>query len=66
MIILERTNPTYIAKSGCGPENCVELASFISKNCEALKLKGLMTIGSPWNAEETAINPDFKVFSHLL
>eukprot|EP00298_Acanthocystis_sp_HF-20_P009132 c18124_g1_i1.p1 GENE.c18124_g1_i1~~c18124_g1_i1.p1 ORF type:complete len:254 (+),score=100.48 c18124_g1_i1:44-763(+) len=35
------------SKSGCTPEECTEIVSFIKSNCSLLKFVGLMTIGSP-------------------
>jgi uncharacterized pyridoxal phosphate-containing UPF0001 family protein len=34
------------AKSGCEPSEVVELATYISKECDSLQLAGLMTIGA--------------------
>ncbi|OSX79813.1 hypothetical protein BU14_0071s0067 [Porphyra umbilicalis] len=35
------------SKSGCAPDEAVELARYVSDECRALRLVGLMTIGAP-------------------
>ncbi|XP_065919292.1 pyridoxal phosphate homeostasis protein-like [Dysidea avara] len=46
-------------KSGCSPEKCLEVAQFISEDCESLNLSGVMTIGKFGHDYSLGPNPDF-------
>ena len=46
-------------KSGCMPEQLVSLADFVSKECDVLRLKGVMTIGAFGYDWSQGPNPDF-------
>ena len=70
----DRTLDVYIqvntsgeeSKSGVEPEAVLELARYVAEQCPALKLAGLMTIGSraaSINAAGGETNPDFEVLA---
>ena len=44
------------------PDDCVQVAEHVMKQCPQLQLAGLMTIGMAGRDPTTGINPDFKVF----
>jgi len=46
-------------KHGCDPNKCTDLVEHIVKNCHALQLEGLMTIGSFDHDYSSGPNPDF-------
>lgn len=46
-------------KSGVAPSECTQLVEHIVKNCPALELEGLMTIGSFDHDYSSGPNPDF-------
>ncbi|CAG5118012.1 unnamed protein product [Candidula unifasciata] len=48
------------SKSGCAPEEVVQLVKYIKEECPRISLVGLMTIGSFDHDPSTGPNPDFQ------
>lgn len=52
----------YLDKSGCPPEQCVDLINHILNNCNGLEFSGIMTIGAvARSVQQGNTNEDFKV-----
>lgn len=49
-------------KSGCSPEEVIQLVKYINEECPRISLVGLMTIGSFDHNPSTGPNPDFEVY----
>ncbi|BFY98498.1 hypothetical protein BsWGS_01537 [Bradybaena similaris] len=48
------------SKSGCSPEEVLQLVKYINEECPRISLVGLMTIGSFDHNPSTGPNPDFE------
>lgn len=53
-------------KSGCNPDDCVDLARHIIEQCDKLRFCGLMTIGQINYDYSQGPNPDFQVSDNVM
>ncbi len=57
-VMVQVNTSAEVSKSGCAPEECVELCREVSASCASLRLAGLMCIGK-YSADEGGAADDF-------